>query len=157
MTTTLPKAWIGIDPGKTGAMVLLDDHGFIGVHDWVDELTMYRQLELYRDIWDIQYVCIEKVWGVKGNSAKSNTTFQQHYGAWLCILKLLKLPYVEVTPQKWMKRRIRVKKSAKDKPSADYVAQKYPNVDISGPRGGIKDGRSDALCIAEYAMDMSNV
>lgn len=148
-----PKAWVGIDPGQTGAMVMMTEQCGLKFIDWCDIVHMHRMLKLWLLCWDVQLVVIEEVWGVKGNSAKSNTTFQQHVGEWTGMVKILGLPILMARPDKWVKRRIRAKKDRGDKPSVEYVLAKYPNFPLSGARGSFKDGRSDALCMAEYARE----
>jgi hypothetical protein len=105
-------------------------------------------------MFDIQLVVLESVHARKGNQAKSSTAFMKHVGGWVAVLEILQLPWSEATPQKWMKRRVPAKKHPKDKPSVLYVAKHYPHISLKGPRGGVKDGRSDAVCIAEYAREI---
>ena len=49
------------------------------------------------------YCVIEHVHSFPGNSGRSMFTFGCNYGQWLGILATLKIPYIEVTPYKWMK------------------------------------------------------
>jgi hypothetical protein len=148
------KAWVGIDPGKTGAMALLDEDGGVWWADWAGEREMLNQLYDWSKMYDIRAVCLEKVWVVRGNRSSSSTTFMQHVGAWKCILNLFDILWFEATPQQWMKRRVPAKLDVKDKPSLKYIMEKYPKVNLTGPRGGLRDGRSDAVCIAEYCMEI---
>ena len=148
---------IGIDPGASGAMAgLLSVDNVIKnamVVDWVDEVVMFRTLLAWKQIYDIQGVAIEKQHTMPGNSARSDTTFQQHTGAWKCLVKLAGLSSIDVSPQQWMKRRVPAKKGPRDKPSFKYVSNRYTQIRLRGPLGGIKDGRSDAICIAEYCFE----
>ena len=148
-----PKAWLGIDPGMTGAIALIDEDDQVIVADWLGALDMHKTLMFWMDIYDIQMAMLERVSGRKGNSAKSNTTFMRHVGEWVAILRLCELPWAEVLPTIWMKRRLPAKKDKDDKPSLAYVRAKYPDINLIGPRGGPKDGRSDAVCIAEFARE----
>ena len=147
------KAWVGIDPGQTGAMVLMSEQGECKVIDWLDIAHMYRMFRLWMQTWNIRLVVIEEVWGIKGNSSKSNTSFQQHVGEWTGMVKVLGLPIIMAKPRDWMKRRVRAKVGKGDKPSVEYVMAKYPGFPLAGLRGVFKDGRSDALCMAEYARE----
>jgi hypothetical protein len=149
----LPKAWIGVDPGAKGAYVLIGESGVIHVMDWVNSLVASRTINFWLELWDIKLVVIEKVHGMKGNSARSNTTFMQHVGEWRAVLNLCELNWTEARPDQWMKRRLPAKVHKRDKPSVKYVMKRYPEIKLQGPRGGFKDGRSDAICIAEYARD----
>jgi hypothetical protein len=147
------KAYVGWDPGQAGAIAILFENGTVTFQDWVNEGVMFELLKLWGRLYHIVAVAIEKQHGMKGNSAKANTSFQQHTGACKCVIKLAGFEPVEVRPQEWMKRRVPAKKNPKDKPSVLYVEQRYPYVELRGPMGGVKDGRSDAICIAEWCRD----
>jgi hypothetical protein len=121
---------------------------------------MFEFLLQVKGTHDIKLIAIEKQWAQKNDSKQSATTFQQHYGTWKCILMLARVPWVEVLPSEWLwpvskaciKQGIKlVGGRKKNKPSIGYVANKYPGSEIKGPRGGYKDGRTDAVCIAEWA------
>ncbi len=148
------KVWIGIDPGASGAMALIDEDGNVGVYDWMDELKMFGIIGMWDLMYDIVAVAVEKQKVMRHDGKKSATTYQQHVGAWLCLVKLAGFEPLLVEPRTWMKRRIRQKQTPSDKPSLDYVELKYPNVDLEGPMGGLKDGRSDAVCIAEWCREV---
>ncbi|GAA3953591.1 hypothetical protein GCM10022278_10530 [Allohahella marinimesophila] len=46
-------------------------------------------------------------------------------------------------------------KSRKKQQIADKALELYPAANLYGPKGGLKDGRSDALLIARYAALMT--
>lgn len=147
------KMWIGIDPGQAGALAAIVEGGKILIYDWKSETLFWYTLETLMRHYDVQKVCIEELWGRKGSSAKSTTTFMKHVGALECMIKLKGLKWFRARPQDWMKRRVKAKSSPTDKPAVAYVQGKYPQVQLHGPKGGIKDGRADALCMAEYCKE----
>ncbi|MCP4127757.1 MAG: hypothetical protein GY753_11920 [Gammaproteobacteria bacterium] len=147
------KVWLGVDPGRTGALALIDEGGNVGVYDWMDEEKMFAIIGMWGIIYHIVAVAMEDTPAMKRDSKQSATTFQQHCGAWKCLIKLSGFDPVMVRPVTWMKRRIRQKQTPSDKPSLDYVETNYPGVDLKGPRGGKMDGRSDAICIAEWCKE----
>lgn len=149
------KAWIGIDPGKTGAMAIMFEDGVCAYVDWVNEVHMYNTLIMWTDVYQVVNVALEDTPAMAMDSKQSTTTFQQHCGAWKCLIKIAGYKPLMVRPQRWMKRRIGRKLNSRDKPSVRYVVAKYPYVDIHGPRGGLKDGRTDAICIAEWCKEQS--
>jgi len=57
-----------------------------------------------------------------------------------------------VQPKKWQKT-IGVTKKGKEikKEVASICSRLYPDAEIYGPKGGLLDGKSDALMIAHYA------
>jgi hypothetical protein len=154
------KAWIGIDPGMSGAYVLLDELGYTAILDWVDVLTTHFNISIWMGLWNVVGTWMEKVTITPGDSKRSGATFMKHVGEWQAVLQMLGLPYNTVRPSTWMMRRVPAKKSRTDKPSIKYVMDNYPQLvkpasigGILGPKGGLKDGRTDALCIAEYARE----
>lgn len=155
MTAEMGRAWVGVDPGAAGAMALLTEHDYIDIKDWSNFGTMNMWLRFWGRNFDVQCVAVEKLHGRKGSNAESTSTFMKHVGGWLAVIEVLGLPCVEVRPQIWMMRRVPVKKSKTDKPSVKYVQKRYPDVELFGPRGGVKDGRSDALCMAEWAREQT--
>ena len=59
---------------------------------------------------------------------------------------------IEVPPKEWQ-REFGIKSSKNDDTKAQsylIASRMFPGVELKGPRGGIIDGRADALLIAEY-------
>ncbi len=149
------KAWIGVDPGKTGAMALLTEKGTVGVCDWEGIKFMHSTLGLWKGLYHIVAVAMEDTPAMRRDSKQSATTFQQHCGMWKALIILAGFEPVMVRPLTWMKRRIPSKAYPQHKPSVQYVMDNYPGVDVHGPMGGLKDGRSDAVCIAEWCKEQN--
>lgn len=60
-----------------------------------------------------------------------------------------------VKPQQWKKTlgllgSKGMSQKDKKKLTIGFVKEVFPDAEIAGPKGGIKDGRADALAIAEY-------
>lgn len=148
----MTKAAIGIDPGVNGAMALMAADAVVVV-DWPGDISGYSNtLALWSVLWDIQLVALERVHIMPRDSKRSGASFMRHVGEIQAVLKLAGLPFVEVLPQRWMKGLLRAKRSKSDKPSVEFVQRLYPQVPLAGPRGGIKDGRADAVMIAAWAL-----
>lgn len=148
----MSKAVIGIDPGVNGAMCLMTDNDVLVV-DWPGDISGYAHtLAVWSSLWNIELVALEKVHIMPRDSKRSGASFMRHVGELQALLKLARLPVVEVPPQKWMKGLLRAKRSRNDKPSVEVVQRLYPGVPLAGPRGGIKDGRADAVLIARWAL-----
>jgi len=145
-------AAVGIDPGQTGAMALMTDSGEVVVHDWSDIGALSAVLATWSMLWTVRLCALEKVTILPRDSKRSGATFMRHVGEIQAALKLSGLPWEEVYPQKWMKGLIPAKASARDKPSVGVVQRLYPQVNLLGPRGGVKDGRADAVLIARWAL-----
>jgi hypothetical protein len=156
------KAVIGIDPGKQGAIVLLGIPGSAGaiVSDTpvipakkgvtYDEPAMVAILKMFDADYPGSLVCIEKVHAMPKQGVTSMFSMGEGYGLWRGMVVALGMRLLLVTPQAWMKE-VLAGYGTKDKNASYTVASRlFPMAPLKGPKGGIKDGRADALCIAEY-------
>lgn len=99
---------------------------------------------------------IEDVHSLYGMSAKSNFSFGGNVQAAQTILEILLYPREErlhkVQPKVWQKAIGVTAQGAKIKKQVAEIAHElYPYAKIFGPKGGLMDGRADALMIAHYA------
>lgn len=79
------------------------------------------------------------------------------YGVWVGILHAFDCEYIEVTPMKWQNRLIPGARGEKNKSRAVETAERmWPEAakHFRGPRGGLIDGRADAMLIASYGRDV---
>jgi crossover junction endodeoxyribonuclease RuvC len=138
------KAWVGIDPGKLGALALIVEDGRAWAWDWAGADKMRDKLEDIMTL-DVKHVSLERVGARPGQGVVSMFSFGANWGWWHGILDGLKAPYALVTPQTWMKGVV-------GKEGAMVAAARlFPEVSLYGPKGGAKDGRADALLLAHYA------
>jgi len=93
---------IGIDPGKTGGIVLLKENTIIdytkmpdNIYDISNIFTKHKNAQLY--------VAIEKVGAMPGQGVASMFKFGYNVGVIHGILSMYKFPKEEVTPLKWKK------------------------------------------------------
>ena len=106
---------IGIDPGKDGAIAVFDLNlaPIIAVHDMPNfqiksGKTMKKRLDehaLAKLIGQIKpdHAWLERVSAMPRQGVSSTFSFGTSYGIIKGILAALKIPYTEVTPQKWTK------------------------------------------------------
>ena len=147
----------GIDPGANGAIAVLDSLNpdsvalldlkkttINNIHNWLHSQLRFRGSE----IW------IEDIHSMYGMSAKSNFSFGRNLGSILAITELLKgIPPKTVTPKVWQKYvGVTAKGKAIKKQVAKIAQYLYPQAELHGKRGGLLDGRSDALMIAYYGL-----
>ena len=147
----------GIDPGANGAIAILDSKNpdsvalldlkkttINNIHTWLHSQLRFRGSE----IW------IEDIHSMYGMSAKSNFSFGRNLGSILAIIELLKgIPPKTVTPKVWQKYvGVTTKGKAIKKQVAKIAQYLYPQAELHGKRGGLLDGRSDALMIAYYGL-----
>ena len=142
-----PNLFIGIDPGKKGGIAATN--GSVSIcskcPDTVSDMS--KVLDTIRDMGTKPICIIEHVHSFPGNSARSMFTFGSNYGMWLGILASLKIPYIEVTPSKWMKHYGTLPKDKKiRKTKLKHLAQqRYPELHITLDT-------SDAVLLAHYAL-----
>ena len=147
----------GIDPGANGAIAVLDSenpdsvalldlkkHSIITIHEWlVEELDYHPSI-----FW------IEDVHSMHGMSAKSNFGFGKNIGMITAVAELFRNELSNtVTPKVWQKYiGVTAKGKAIKKQVAKIAQYLYPQAELHGKRGGLLDGRSDALMIAYYGL-----
>jgi len=164
------RAYIGIDPGQTGAVAVIVVDTASGaarapeLHDTPtfkgDGKTLYDEAGMARILADVArvygghvFATIEKVGAMPKQGVASSFNFGMGYGIWLGIIAALGIQSQRVTPQRW-------KKSAlQDGPKVDQAvvavaARLYPAVAamLRGPRGALLMGRADALLIAQHGV-----
>lgn len=152
--------YIGIDPGTKGALCLLDLSDpkplFIDLNP--EKRAAITILDTLRNA---PYavgakVALEDIHSLPGMSAKSNFAFGGMYWRIKTILDCVPLTYELVQPKVWQKAvGAPTRKFLNDEIDlkvaiADLAQGYYPEANLHGPKGGLLDGRSDALMIAHY-------
>ena len=146
---------IGIDPGAKGCMVTLIT-GLEKEEPLFSDFNLKQYCEsLTRLSKPIQgstasiMVAVEKVHAMPGQGVSSSFSFGQRLGELEGILTALQIPYELVAPKDWQKACGIPAKS--DKKGIASVMQKlYPTAELYGNKGGLRDGRSDALGLAHF-------
>ena len=151
--------YIGVDPGAKGYLCLLektDSPIFVSLDPkkhTADTIVNALQTEIDGRP---ALAAIEDVHSIYGMSAKSNFMFGGMVWRARTILECCGLEYDMVQPKVWQKATgIPARKDLPDGTDlktavADIAQQLYPAAVLHGPKGGLLDGRSDALMIAHY-------
>lgn len=145
---------IGIDPGNTGAIVMLDETGaVVEIHDMplmangTKQQVNPAELRNILSPWaaHVEMAYLEKVGAMPGQGVASMFNFGMGFGVIQGVIAALGIPVKLVAPQSWKKRAGLI---GKDKDNARTLAQQlYP----SAPLGRKKDiGRADAILIARF-------
>lgn len=143
------KTYIGIDPGKSGAMAIIHALGNVEVipFDAVDySLALAR---VYNGAYPV-ICCVEKVSAMPGQGVVSMFNFGHNLGVIEGLLRGYGIPYQLVPPQTWKKEF----SLSSDKATSIEVCQKlFPNVSLLATERSRKpnDGMAEALLMAEYA------
>ena len=149
----------GIDPGTNGAIAVLDStnpdsvalldlksNSICDTWNWLHTEGLALESS---EVW------VEDVHSLFGMSAKSNFGFGRNLGTVLTIAELLTghSPNT-VTPKIWQKYiGVTVKGKAIKQEVAEIATKLYPTASLHGKRGGLLDGRADALMIAHYGLN----
>ncbi len=147
--------YIGIDPGAKGAIAIVKPSGVM-VQDftnWPDALALLEAEGPEHTF--ATYLCIlEKVGAFPGQGVTSMFSFGESFGRWQMLLECLGIPYVLVSPARWQKAVLGTKPPKGEAKTRVWEAmrRRFPEVELSGPRGAKLVGRSDALALAVYAM-----
>lgn len=157
---TQAVAFIGIDPGISGAVAVVSPDGFL---DWAQRTPVVKDkgkahydvplmrraiTESVRDVSRI-IVGIEKVGAMPTDGRVGAFNFGKGYGIWLGILSTLDVPYIEITPQRWQAKMLAGHpRGPQTKTSAVTCAKAmFPTIPISVKADW---GIADAALIAEY-------
>jgi len=148
------KVYIGVDPGAKGYFCLLapSTKQIAFLSNIEQPHIIYQWLKTIESSYNLVVIMIENVHSIFGSSAKSNFEFGRNVGI-INAVSLVTGNSVElVTPKVWQKF-VGVKKKGKEiKKEVAFICNRlYPKAPIYGPKGGLQDGKSDALMIAHYA------
>ena len=153
----MKKVFIGIDPGISGAIAILDESGaFIeawdmptmqdGKKNQVNAAELAKELGRYADSYLIAIV--EKVGAMPGQGVSSMFNFGKSFGVALGVIAALGAETRLVTPPAWKKH---YKLTGKPKDASRTLAQQYYP---AAPLGRKKDhGKGDALLLARYGIE----
>lgn len=101
------------------------------------------------DLIDIRMIAVEAVSSMPGQGVKSMFSFGQRYGELQGMLTTFKLGFDIIRPQQWQKT-CHVKPKSGKQGVHEAISRLYPTAELTGPKGGLMDGRCDALGLAHY-------
>lgn len=153
--------YLGVDPGQRGSLCFLDTDSrrikFVPTPCLECNAKQVRAITMaMHKRYGIHMIGLEKVHAIFGTSAGSNFKFGYNVGAINALMETTGIGIDLITPKTWQKGIGIVSQKPPRKPPqlkkaiAAVALRLYPNASILGPRGGILDGRSDALMIAHY-------
>ena len=144
------KEYIGIDPGKNGALAIITYWGNGQVDYTIQPFDATEYVKLLRNHAVNVTVCVEKVGAMPGQGVVSMFNFGHNLGFIEGVLQAVSIPYQLVPPQTWKKEF----SLNSDKAKSIEVCQKlFPNVSLLATERSRKphDGMAEALLMAEYA------
>lgn len=176
--------YIGIDPGLSGAIAVITPEAY-SVHDmptlWVvagrkrntktgkmvdkghNEYNIAEIKRLLVQVRDTAHskgypvqLWLEKVHAMPGQGVTSMFSMGVGLGIIQTIPICLDLQLNFIAPQTWKKAVMAGQ--GKEKAASVYRAQQlYPNAVLTGPMGGLLDGRAEALLIAHYGKTLNHI
>ncbi len=103
----MSKYYLGIDPGRNGAFSIINSDGNIelyGLFDYSGDLFLPREFAKKINPYKENTICaFEHVFGMPNQSSVATFTFGKTTGEQLCVIKMLQIPYFEVSPVEWKK------------------------------------------------------
>ena len=150
---------IGIDPGLSGAIAILDEKKVVGIFDMpvmsegkknkrqLNSAQLVSIMIEHKNSNDEMAVVVEQVNAMPGQGVTSMFNFGQSFGAIKGVCAALNLPIFFVRPSKW-KKHFELINSSKDS-SRTKVIEMYPS--LSSQLAKKKDvNKSDAILIARF-------
>jgi len=150
---------IGIDPGKSGAIAVINEDGAIValadtplVAGGYDVAAMAGMLSTYRPE-DVALVVLEQSQSMPGQGVASTFTIGVGFGLWWGVIATLGLPLEFVRPCVWVRAILKGQPGEGKARALGYVARRFPGAELTPPRcRAPRDGRADALCLAVWGM-----
>ncbi len=96
----MKKWWLGIDPGKHGAMCLKCEEK-IFIEDWMGIMPATAKLREWKPL--IAGCFLELVHNMPKDGGSSAFRFGTNFGIWQGALAALEIPFKLISPQQWRK------------------------------------------------------
>lgn len=142
--------YLGVDPGKSGGIAIVDEGGRIVVAERMPE-TERDLLDLLRNHApaDRTHALLEKVHAAPKMGVSSAFTFGRGYGALLMALTALELPFDLTSPHKWQAEMGCLAPKSTEFGKKDKNINKRRAQQVF-PSAKVTHAISDALLLAEY-------
>ena len=152
--TSPSKQYIGIDPGKSGGICVIEDDfakAYPCPYDVSDMAILFAMaISISETKTVVAY--IEKVWAHPADGRSSVFKFAENYGMWKGIAGSYEIDLQEVSPQRWMKyyEIPKMEKSARKRYLRDKARSMYPDL----KKVTLKT--ADAILVATYGKETDN-
>ena len=131
------RLYMGIDPGYSGAVVVVGEDG--SLHDTEHDIAEF----VARSAKHVEFAVLERVSAMPRQGVSSTFKFGTSYGFCRALLVCYKVPFELVTPATW--QQVMKCRSKGDKNVTKAAAQRL------FPRQKVVHANADAMLIAEYA------
>ena len=153
-TSSPSKIYIGIDPGRSGGLCVIEDD-FIKAYpcpDNVADMGLLFAMAISVNKTKTIVAYIEKVWARPTDGRASIWKFAENYGVWLGIAGAYEIDLKQVAPQTWIRyfETPKLEKNKRKRFLKEKAKSMYPNL----KKVSLKT--SDAILIATYAKEKDN-
>ena len=140
--------YIGIDPGKSGALAIIDGENARVIP--FDEQEYIEILNILAIDHSLSVVCLEDVHSMPGQGVKSTFNFGENFGWIQGVLCAMRIPYQLVSPKKWKGE---FSLTSDKKGSIACCKRLFPGASLlrTDKCKSEDDGMAEALLMAEYA------
>ena len=100
------KKYIGIDPGKNGGVMVIDELGAVAAYKCPDnefDMSVLFRLLIGDTAPDSVKLLMERVWARPGNAVRAAFTYGVNYGQWLGVTASHEIEMNTVLPNNWIK------------------------------------------------------
>ena len=152
MTKTKSRfKYIGIDPGKSGGLAVVDLRGQIKAYkcpNTSEEMALLFQIVIGNTPSDKIMLLMERVWARPTNAVRAAFSYGTNYGQWLGIAASHEIKMNTVIPVEWIKWvgcPKALKKDVRKRWLKEKARELYPNINK------LTLATSDAILITHYA------
>jgi hypothetical protein len=154
------KVFVGVDPGQTGGLGILDcQGGYLACWRWnsKDPASLYNKLLLFKDLIKVVYLEDVRIFPGEGGARATQTqSLLVNQGIWQGFLLALGLTYLIIHPHTWQAvhglrnwQKLQEKNPAHPSPLTKARAI-WPNAPLEF---GADDGKAAALFLAHLALE----
>ena len=148
------KIYIGIDPGKSGGLCVIENE-FIKAYacpDNIQDMALMFAMAISVNETKTVVAYIEKVWARPTDGRTSVWKFAENYGVWKGIAGAYEIELQQVSPQAWIKyfETPKLEKNRRKRYLRDKARSMYPDL----KKVSLKT--ADAILIATYAKENDN-
>ena len=145
--------YIGCDPGKKGALAVLNDSGEVEIYPFDKEVyrdVLHNMSKFPMEPQRHVKCCLEHVGAMPGQGVTSMFSFGENFGFIQGLLTAYGIPFELVRPQKWKKS---FGITADKNTSVEVCKRLFPNAILKRTERCRKDddGFAEALLLAAYA------
>jgi hypothetical protein len=100
------KKYIGIDPGKSGGLVVISESGEANAYkcpDKIFDMAVLFRLAIGHTAPNNVNLLMERVWARPGNAVRAAFTYGVNYGQWLGIAASHEIKMYTTLPNAWIK------------------------------------------------------